>query len=221
MECIADVTHAATGQTQRIVMGASCKTEACFVDSDIWRGAADGLSADFVPIGSNDADAWLIVKTYDTLGKFIPVSVGPKQGQPQPDRQLERASEALDTLRLDVKAHPATEMTHPVQLISAGMSNRVLVCRTDYSTEDGAYSVSLHYPCKTINLNDREMVWQPDTGPVLFFPTLSAAVAPADVVATCELACESRCSTTRLLSRSLVSLVLTSRSVRPRVSEDS
>ena len=32
------------------------------------------------------------------------------------------------------------------------------------------------------------MVYQPDTGPVLFFPTLSAATDPADVVATSELA---------------------------------
>ena len=56
------------------------------------------------------------------------------------------------------------------------------------STEDGAYDIVLTYPCKTINLNDREWVYQPDTGPVLFFPTLSAAVQPKDVVATSELA---------------------------------
>ena len=54
LECIADVTHVASGRTQRIAMGASCKIEACFVPEDIWRGAADGLSADFVPIGSLD-----------------------------------------------------------------------------------------------------------------------------------------------------------------------
>ena len=66
LECIADVTHVASGRTQRIAMGASCKTEACFVPEDIWRGAAEGLSADFVPIGSLDSDAWLVVKSYDT-----------------------------------------------------------------------------------------------------------------------------------------------------------
>ena len=67
LECIADVTHVASGRTQRIAMGASCKTEACFVPEDIWRGAAEGLSADFVPIGSLDSDAWLVVKSYDTV----------------------------------------------------------------------------------------------------------------------------------------------------------
>ena len=188
MECIADVTHATTGAKQRIVMGASCKTEACFVPNDIWRGAADGLSADFVPIGSIDADRWLTVKTYDTIGKSVPISAGPQTGQPQPDRQLEKASEALDTLRLDIAPQSATEMTNAAQAVSAGLCNRVFVCRTEYETPDGAYRVALTYPCKTINLNDREMIWQPDTGPVLFFPTLSAAVAPADVVSVAELA---------------------------------
>ena len=87
LECIADVTHVASGRTQRIAMGASCKTEACFVPEDIWRGAAEGLSADFVPIGSLDSDAWLVVKSYDTVGKSVPISDGPEKGQPQPDRQ--------------------------------------------------------------------------------------------------------------------------------------
>ena len=72
LECIADLTHVQSGETQRIVMGASCKTEACFVPHDIWRGANDGLSADFVPIGN--ADRWLVVKTYDTIGKSVPVA---------------------------------------------------------------------------------------------------------------------------------------------------
>jgi len=188
LECIADVTHVASGRTQRIAMGASCKTEACFVPEDIWRGAAEGLSADFVPIGSLDSDAWLVVKSYDTVGKSVPISDGPEKGQPQPDRQLEKASDALDTLRIDVKAAAATVQEEAEELIAAGLENKVFVCRTAYSTEDGAYDIVLTYPCKTINLNDREMVYQPDTGPVLFFPTLSAATDPADVVATSELA---------------------------------
>ena len=32
------------------------------------------------------------------------------------------------------------------------------------------------------------MVYQPDTGPVLCFPTLSGATLPSDVIATAELA---------------------------------
>ena len=188
IECIADVTHVASGSSQRIAMGASCKTEACFVKGDIWRGAAEGLSADFVPIGSLDADAWLVIKTYDTVGKTVPISAGPQAGQPQPDRQLLKASEALDTLRIDVQRHPATEQPDAETLIAAGLHNTVFVCRTAYSTSDGAYDIVLHYPCKTVNLNEREVVYQPDTGPVLFFPTLSAATAPGDVVATAELA---------------------------------
>lgn len=82
-------------------------------------------------------------------GKSVPISDGPEKGQPQPDRQLEKASDALDTLRIDVKAAAATVQEEAEELIAAGLENKVFVCRTAYSTEDGAYDIVLTCKCSS------------------------------------------------------------------------
>ena len=97
--------------------------------------------------------------------------------------------DALDSLRIDVKASTATDVTSDAQrLISQGLENRIFVCQTQYTTLDGAYQVLLTYPCKTLNLNEREVLWQPDTGPVLFFPELDGSVTPRDAITKAQLA---------------------------------
>eukprot|EP01051_Picozoa_sp_SAG22_P024630 SAG22_NODE_6915_length_795_cov_1.527299_1_plen_237_part_10 len=188
MECIADLRHKPTGSAQRVVLGASCKTERCFVPDGVWMGAEDGLSADFAPIGSQSktaAEQWLVLKTYDTVGKSVPVSAGPNKGQPQPDRQLETVASALDSLRLDVRQAAGTSLPDAGSVIAAGLANEVLVCRSSWET--ASWHVSLTYPCKTINLNERQMVYQPDTGPVLYFPDIDT-LGPDEVIGAAQLA---------------------------------
>ena len=46
------------------------------------------------------------------------------------------------------------------------LGNRPLVSQTEFSTPDGA-RVLLEYPVKVINVSEREMFYQVDTGPVL------------------------------------------------------
>jgi len=56
------------------------------------------------------------------------------------------------------------------QIIEAVLANQRLVATTEI--ENDRYTALLMYPVKTVNANEREKVYQTDTGPVLF-PDLS------------------------------------------------
>lgn len=52
------------------------------------------------------------------------------------------------------------------EVVDAGLAGEVLVATLDFST--ARYLCTLEYPIKTCNFNERDGVFQPDTGPVLF-----------------------------------------------------
>ena len=65
----------------------------------------------------------------------------------------------------------------------AVLANEILVARTAY--QDERYRVLIEYPIKTVNANERDWVFQPDTGPILL-PDLNRA--PTDLLGGMELA---------------------------------
>ena len=68
-------------------------------------------------------------------------------------------------------------------IVEAGLAGDRLVARTTLT--EGPYTAVIEYPVKTINLNERDWVYQTDTGPHLY-PDLSR---PADqLLAGMELA---------------------------------
>lgn len=156
------IIEKSTGLAHMFVLGASCKTERVGVDRDIWTEP----NADFAPIFS--ADQFLALKTFARAG--VEVDLYPPGSGKQSDRQLGVVAEIFDELRIDVVETPGTLLASPREIISAVLENARLVARTEL--ESDRYAAAIEYPVKTINANERDNIYQTDTGPHLF-PDLS------------------------------------------------
>ncbi|MEZ6131670.1 MAG: hypothetical protein R3C59_23680 [Planctomycetaceae bacterium] len=175
LECCCDITEKASQQTQRFVLGASCKTERVGVDRDIWTEP----NADFVPIHSSDG--FLNIKTYASTG--MDVDLYPPGNGRQTDRQTGRHVDVFDGTQIHVEQRPAQLLTTPHEIVDATLANEVLVARTELESE--RYRAVLEYPIKTMNANERDGIYQTDTGPILL-PDFTAT--PDAVLAGFELA---------------------------------
>ena len=124
------------------------------------------LNADFAPIFSNER--YLVIKRWDTTAKTVilyPPSLGP-----QPQRQTGANADAYDSAKISVRNVPARILATNRDMVEIGLDDQPLVARTEFKTEDG-WKVVLEYPAKTINLNERDMLYQPDTGPLIWLET--------------------------------------------------
>lgn len=163
LDCRLEVVEKAAGLRQEFLLGANCKTERVGVERDVWLVP----NADFVPVFS--ADKFLTIKTYACIGQEQQVRYY-TQKTVQPDRQIGSVVEAFDSLRLDVRHCPAEVLTSAEQIVAATLANDRLVARTQI--ENDRYVAVIEYPIKTMNANERDVIYQTDTGPVLF-PDLS------------------------------------------------
>ena len=111
----------------------------------------------------SDDGEFLSLKTYDIVGRQLPLYV--ESLGLQPERQVVRVEEAFESARTDVERVEARTLTTSAEAVEAILANRTLVARTHYS--GGRYGVELEYPVKTVNANERDVLFQPDTGPVL------------------------------------------------------
>lgn len=176
LDCVCAITEKRTDVAQRFVLGVSCKTERVGVSSDIWTVP----NADFVPIVS--VDRFLNIKTYAWIGQEQTVTLY-GVGKPQPDRQVGDTATAFDKLQIRVEECPGHWLETPQAIIAATYAHHPLTAVTEY--ESDRYRVVLTYPVKTFNVNERDNVYQTDTGPILF-PDL--ARAPGDLIAGFDLA---------------------------------
>jgi hypothetical protein len=175
LDCRCEIVEKRTGRAHEFVLGVSCKTERVGVEQDIWTDP----NADFVPIMSREQ--FLLLKTFDRAGKQVmlyPPSLGV-----QPERQVGRIEETFDSVRFDVAYCGGEVLETADRIVEATLSNHPLVART--RIEGDRYTAILDYPVKTINANERDTIYQPDTGPVLF-PDLSRE--PVDLIGGFELA---------------------------------
>lgn len=163
LECRCTITDRSCEQIHMFVLGASCKTERVGVQENIWTEP----NADFIPIFSTDE--FLNIKTYAQAGQDVDL-YPPGSGR-QSDRQTGRHADVFDDTRIDVVERSAERLESAHDIIAATLANEILVARTHLSND--RYAVVLEYPVKTMNANERDNVYQTDTGPVLF-PDFSA-----------------------------------------------
>lgn len=156
------ITEKRNGETRGFVQGVSCKTEQVGVERDIWLRP----NADFVPVLSQDQ--YLFIKTYHKAGEQV-MLYPPSRG-PQPDRMTGLISDAFDDLRIDLASGNGKVLEKNKEIVEAVLKNRILIGRTEI--ENDRYRALIEYPMKTINANERDNIYQPDTGPILF-PDLS------------------------------------------------
>ena len=162
IECRCEVKERASGRVQEFVLGASCKTERVGVERDIWTEP----NADFMPIVS--VDTFVSLKTFEKADKGVPL-YPPSLGT-QPERQMVRISEALDSLLIDIGWCEGDVLETPQEIVESVLANEPIMARTEIQSE--RYVAIVDYPVKTMNANERDMIYQTDTGPILV-PDLS------------------------------------------------
>jgi hypothetical protein len=176
MDCRLEVVEKQSGFRCEFFQGANCKTEQVGVDRGVWLVP----NADFVPIFSSGQ--FLTIKTYARIGLEQQVRLF-TQKTPQPDRQSGVVADAFDSLRLDIKTCSGEILHSPQQIVAATLANERLAARTEWETE--RYMATLEYPIKTMNANERDNVYQTDTGPAMF---VDLSRDPGDLLAGIELA---------------------------------
>lgn len=174
IECRCVITEGATGDAQSFVLGASCKTERVGVERDIWTEP----NADFAPIFSDQH--FMHLKTYAKCGTDVELY---GQAALQTDRQSGSVTDAFDNARIDIVEHDAAELKTAREIVDATLANQILVARTTIETE--RYTAVIDYPIKTMNANERDWIYQTDTGPILY-PDLTRD--PKDLITGFELA---------------------------------
>lgn len=158
LDCLLTMTTPGKERTRRFALGSSCKTEAVGASRDIWPQP----NADFIQVLSDDGQA-LGIKTYAAADQHIAFHLS-ELGL-QPERQVCQVADVFESARTDVTRVPAEALLSAAAAVDAILANRCLTARTSW-TENG-HQIVLDYPVKTVNANEVDTVFQPDTGPVL------------------------------------------------------
>lgn len=175
LECCCEISEKSTGWNEKYVLGASCKTERVGVERDIWTKP----NADFVPIFS--ASGFLNLKTYAQAGQDV--DLYPPGSGKQTDRQTGLHEDVFDSTRIDIVDRPGVLLNSAQEIVEATLSNQPMTART--RIESDRYVATIEYPVKTMNANERDGIFQTDTGPILY-PDLTAE--PHDLLTQFELA---------------------------------
>lgn len=165
IESVCYITDKETGNTTQYVLGASCKTEYVGVEQDIWTEP----NADFCMILSNES--FLILKSWDKNNKGVmryPTSLGT-----QPERQNGMVIDTYDNIKISLRTFQGEALQAVSDIVNATLSDDILVGRIAF-TQQERYKVMIDFPIKTMNANERELIYQTDTGPILF-PDLTTA----------------------------------------------
>lgn len=157
IECRCVVLHGPSGWRQQYVLGANCKTERVGVPRDIWTEP----NADFVPVFSDHE--FMNLKTYARAGTAV--QLFPPGSGTQSDRQIGASDEAFDRLRIELAPARAEVLASTEAIIEATLDGDRLVARTELTW--GEHRAIIDYPVRTINVNERDGIYQTDTGPVL------------------------------------------------------
>jgi hypothetical protein len=175
LDCCLTISEKDAPFSVEFVLGVNCKTERVGVDRDIWTEP----NADFVPICSRDT--FMALKAFDVADKGV-MLYPPSLGK-QPERQIISVEETFDSLRIDIARTPGRVLDTPAEIVEAVLARRILNART--TLENDRYRAVIEYPVKTVNANERDQIYQPDTGPVLL-PDLTRL--PDDLIGGLELA---------------------------------
>lgn len=146
--------------TTEYVLGVSCKTERVGVPRDIWLDP----NADMCMVLSREH--FLDMKSWDRSNKGITRLYPPSRG-PQPERQIGRVADVFDSIKINLRLTEANPLTTPEQIVAATLADELLVGQVAFTAQD-RYDVLLDFPVKTMNANERDNIYQTDTGPLIF-----------------------------------------------------
>ena len=175
LECCCEVTEKSSGWSDKFVLGASCKTERVGVENDIWTKP----NADFTPIFSSTG--FLNLKTYARAGDDV--DLYPPGSGKQTDRQTGTQEDVFDSAKIDIVERPGVILESARDIVEATLMNVPMIART--RIESDRYVAVIEHPIKTMNANERDDIFQTDTGPVLY-PDLTGE--PQDMLNRLELA---------------------------------
>ncbi|MYE77925.1 MAG: hypothetical protein F4243_02810 [Chloroflexi bacterium] len=164
IEARCKISDRISGKAQTFVLGAACKTEYVGVDRGMWTQP----NADFCIILSTDS--FFILKSWDRNNKGVPrypASLGE-----QPERQSGLVRDTYERVSIDVRTCSAQQLESAQAIIQATLANEPLVGACRFCLHD-RYDIEIDFPIKTMNANEREWIYQVDTGPILF-PDMSA-----------------------------------------------
>ncbi len=175
LDGVCRITERASGRVHTIVQGADCKTEQVGASADLFHDP----NADFVPLFSNDR--FMHIKTFARAG--TQATAYPPGSGVQSDRLITRIVDSFVDAHLDLVEVEAELLSDTGAIVDAVLANDLLVGVHRFENE--RYLAEIEYPVKTINANERDVVYQTDTGPI---PVPDLAVEPEDLLASIELA---------------------------------
>jgi hypothetical protein len=152
------VTERTTHRVWTFFHAASCKTERVGADVDLWLQP----NADFMPIFGDEQ--FLNLKTFARAG--MQAQLYPPGSGAQSDRQTGSIADVFDRVHLDLVEHEGKPLPEARAIVMATLANEPLVVVS--RIESDRYIAELEFPVKTMNANERDWVYQTDTGPVLF-----------------------------------------------------
>ena len=152
------ITERGSGRVHAFILGASCKTERVGADVDLWLLP----NADFMPMFSDTA--FMQIKTFAQAGTRA--QVWPPGSGEQSDRLSVPIEGNFDRVHLDLVEHDVEALDGARAIAEATLANQPLVGIV--RIESDRYMADLEFPVKTMNANERDWIYQTDTGPVLF-----------------------------------------------------
>lgn len=159
VEACCRIRFAQTGTSVEYRLSAACKAEQVNVAQGIWHQP----NADMCMIVSDEH--FMVIKSWDRTNKGI--KLHPPTLGDQPERQVGRLAEAVESIRIDLCRVEGQPLTTTDQIVAAILANRRLVGQTDYTAPDGS-AIQLEYPIKLINASEVDRYYQTDTGPILW-----------------------------------------------------
>ena len=169
------VTEKATGRIHAFVLGASCKTERVGAARDLWLMP----NADFKPIFGDTE--FMHIKTFARAGTVA--DAWPPGSGEQSDRLRVDIDATFDRVHLDLLEREGQRLSTAREIVDATLGYQPLVAVQ--RIENARYQATMEFAVKTMNANERDWVYQTDTGPVLW-PDLDRE--PADLLAGLQLA---------------------------------
>jgi hypothetical protein len=175
IDSVCRITERDTGHVRTFVLGGDCKTERVGAERDLFLEP----NADFIPIFSDEA--FMHIKTFARAGTQAQ-AYPPGSGE-QSDRLTATIADTFVDAHLDLVEREGERLVDGRAIVESILANDMIVGVHRLTT--GRYDVEIEYPARTINANERDVVYQTDTGPILW-PDLERD--PADLLPGLELA---------------------------------
>jgi hypothetical protein len=153
LDAIVDVIHEATGQRERFVLIAPCRTEWVYAEERLFQ------------IPSREYRNIYSATEQRGMGRAITYPDERSGGQPSRGQPL---GDAFPSLAIDIRRFPQTRFLEtPDAICAATAANLPLVARTDLTDLARGERYILEYPIRTMNHRPERSTFQVDTGPVL------------------------------------------------------